>query len=652
MKSIEGLARRRLFEYAFWAVMSVIAGAVIYRVNLLDFWRPDSGIEALSVKSIFFLLALAVLLVTVRSKLVIDSGFLEPLRKLAEDHPVLFKVLLISFPVILFNLVNVFGPHYLLNDDPARYRAAIDRMITWSAWTQNYKLSAFTEWVAAWMTVNYSPFVVRLLYVLLYLTGISFCTYWISRRIFNLSSSCSYLAAVLPAIYPLQYQVIAGINVSYTLPGQLLALAALICGFCYLTRERHSWFLAILAGSLFAASTRMMEQAIFLSAAIGFIYLVTSRNIARKLVLLTPVAAASALVLYKMITTPRGAATPRDIPVDAILGRVVMFFEYLSPVRLQYSIVLVLLLLLAGLISFRFWSGIRDRVSEPLHFAWIPINMRCWILPVFAFAWTFFSAVPFIALNSHMAVRTIHLAGYGPWLVMAPGLVFLGSAVFFFMNSPVRKRLVVFIVFLTVTCAGFEHISYSINRHRLANYHWDILSSVVSRHAFPADTQVVVTDANMGSYSSYHICTGYLCRLLGNRLDVGGVVGPEYFYYDPFCQKRLWTTRMTGLRETGNLQLFRLVTGQDSQPEGFLQPYQYFLRVITSESPIQEGEAAGDWRLYEFDSRGRAKIRNSGHGLDQYKQLLAELSAEGIVPKQICWGDPENEPGGNSPIRD
>ena len=650
-KSIEGLAGRRFAGYTFWAGISFIIAGIIYRVNLLDFWRPDSGMKALSVQAVIFLLVFAALQVTVRSGLMANAGFLEPFRRLAEVHPVLFKAILIAAPVIFFNLVNVFGPHYLLVDDPARYRAALTRIVDWHTWNESYKISTLTEGFASWMIVNYSPYVVRLLYLLFYLTGISFCFYWISRRIFNLSPSCSYLAAVLPAIFPLQYQVIAGINLSYTLPGQLLALAALICGFSYLARERHSWFLAVLAGSLFVFSTRMMEQAIFLSAAIGFIYLVTSSHIARKLVLLTPVAAASALVLYKMIVDPRGAATPKDIPADEILRRTAMFLEYLSPVRAKYSIVLVLLLLVAGLVACSFWPAIRNRFSATPHFSWLPLKIRCWILPVFAGCWTLFPALPFIAFSSYMTPRTSHLAGYGPCLVLAPGLVFMGSAIFFFLSVPVKKRLVTALLFLAVACAGFEHTSYSIHKHRLANYHWDILASTISRHAFPVDSQVVVTDAYMGSYSSYHICTGYLCRLLGNRLDVGGLVGPEYFYYDPFCQDNLWTTRMTGLRETGHLQLFRLVTSKEIRPEGFLQPYHYFLRVITSETLPGENGGKEEWYLYEFDSQGNAEIRNKGQGLGQYKQLLVSLESEGIDPGQICWGNPENEPGGNSPLR-
>ncbi|MFH1965840.1 MAG: hypothetical protein ABIJ42_09925 [Acidobacteriota bacterium] len=652
MNVFERLIKSKFFEYTFWAGISFVISCGTYKIILLDFWSPDSRMESLGVVLLLALLVFVFLLVFIRSGWVSRTSFGGPLRELAEGHPVLFKFLLIAFPVILFNLVNVFGPHYLFNDDPFRYREGISILVDSSSWIYSSKLSTFTEALSMWMMAHYSPYVVRLLYLLLYLTGISFCMYWISRKIFNLNPACAYLAAVLPAIYPLQFQIIAGINISYTLIGQLFTLLALIVGFCYLTRERHSWFLVILAGLLFASATRLMEQAMFLSVAVGFIYLVTSSHILRKVLLLVPVAAASLGVFYEILMHPRGAAIPRGLPAEVILQRMKMFFGYLSPVGAEYSFALSLFLLAAGTGSFFFWPGIKERISDLPHFSWLPLKLRYWILPGFACTWTFFFAFPFIALNSHMSVRTIHLAGYGPWMVMAPGLAFLLSIGVSPLRKSVKKRMVTLTVFAVIFVAGVEHINYSMQRYAKASYHWDCLSSSVSYHAFPRDTQIVITDAYMGSYSSHHIGTGYLCRLLNNRLDVGGLVGQEYFYYDPFSRADLWQTRMTGLQGTSNLHLFRLVTDWESRSRGLLQPYRYFLRVITSKSMIKEGQESGDWHLYQVDDSGNAGIKHRGHGMDQYQELLGERKCEGVEPEHICWGNPDDEFGGNSPMRE
>lgn len=646
------LIKSKFFEYTFWSGVSFVISCGTYKIILLDFWNPDSRMESLSAVLLLALLVFVFLLVFIRSQWISRTCFIRNLQDLSDNHPGFLEALLIAFPVILFNLVNVFGPHYLFNDDPFRYRQGINIMMDWSSWIFDSKLSTFTESLSWWVMAHYSPYVVRLLYLLLYLTGISLCMYWISRKIFNLSPACAYLAAVLPAFYPLQFQIIAGINLSYTLIGQSFTLLALICGFCYLTRERHSWFLVILAGLLFISATRLMEQAMFLSAAVGFIYLVTSRHILRKVLLLVPVFAASAVVLYEMTVHPRGAAIPRDLPTEVILQRVKMFFAYLSPAGGEYSFALSLFLLAAGAGSFFFWPGIKERISELSHFSWLPMKLRYWILPVFVCAWTFFSAFPFVFLNSHMSVRTIHLAGYGPWMVMGPGLAFLLSIGFFPLRNPVKRRLLTFIMFTVIFITGFEHISYSMQKYGKANYYWDCLSSSISYYAFPRDSQIVITDAYMGSYSSHHIGTGYLCRLLNNRLDVGGLVGKEYFYYDPFSRADLWQTRMTGLQGTSNLHLFRIITDRESRSRGFLQPYRYFLRVITSKSMIKEGQEFGDWYLYQVDNSGDAGIKFMGHGLDQYQELLGRLKYEGVEPEHICWGNPSDEFGGNSPMRE
>ena len=642
------LLKSKYFEYAFWAGISFVIGWGIYRIILVGFWIPESRMESLSVVLVMSLLLFIFFLVFIRSGWVDRTGFGGPFRELVEGHPVLFRALLIAFPVILFNLANVFGPRFLVNDDPLRYWQGINILETLHNGLAEFDLFSIPERIFWGVMAHFSTYVARLVYLLFYLTGISFCMYWISRKIFNLTAPCAYLAAVLPAVFPLQHQIIAGINVSYTLLGQLLVLVGLICGFCYLTREKHSWVLVVSAGILFASATRIMEQAVFLSAAVGLIYLVTSKYVLRKVLLLVPVAVSSAAALYEMVFYPRGPAIAQDIPGEVILFRTLKFLAYLSPAIEENSFILILFLLVAGMGSLLIWPLMKERVSGLPHFSWIPQNLRYWILPAFVFAWTFFSVFPFIALNSQMTVRMIHYAGYGPWMVMAPGLAFLFWLVPF--RIPVKRRMLIFIVFMIIVVSGIEHMNHAMKNYAGPNYHWDGLSSTVSYHAFPLDSQIVITGADMGTYSSHYICTGYLSRLLNNRRDVSGLVGNEYFYYDPFSRADLWSSRMTGLRGTSNLHLFRFRIDGEIHPSEYLEQYRYFLRVITKESVFREGQEPGDWCLYKFDETGIAAIKYTGNGLDQYKELLGKLEKEGIKPEHICWGDPADKFGCNSPF--
>ena len=644
------LVDNKLFRIFIWSFFSFILSCAIYLAVIREMLRPESRMD--SVKAVIFitLIIASLLLAFVRLQWGTGSGSRGFFTELVKSHPGLFRAFLIALPVIIFNLVNVFGPHYLSNDDPYRYHLSLKGIDLWASWLRGFELNDFTEGFAWWTMSRYSPYVVRLQYLLVYLVGISFCFYWISKRIFNLTPVSCYLAAVIPAILPLQNQIIAGINISYTLVGQLFVLIGLIFGFCYLSRERHSWWLVFLAGCFFVAATRLMEQAMFLSAAMGVIYLATSKYILRKVLLLVPVAVSSAFVLHDMIVTPRNAAIPRSLSAEVILGRVEQFLVYISPIADRYSLIISLGLLTAGMAALFCWPVMKGRISGLPHFGWLPEKLRHLVLPGFVFAWTFFSAFPFIALNSHMQFRTIHMAGYGPWMIMAPGACFLFSSMILIPWKPVRKRLVVFAALVIVMLSGLEHYTQAVNKYRTPNFHWNSLSSAVYYHAFPPGSQIVITDAYMGSYQSYYICTGYLCRLLNNRLDIGGLVGNEYFFYDPFSQHNKWLSRMTGLAGIENLHLFRHVFERDFLSPGYLEPYQYFLRVITDKSEMPEGRGAGDWYLYQAGESGGFRIRNKGHGIEQYQQLLIELERSGIYPEDICWGNPEDEYGYSSPL--
>jgi len=640
---------KRIPELVFWSLFSLIAGAVICRKIILYFWPSLSSVPILSGTAIVALPVFLCCLIFIRETRLAGSSFGVLIRKTIDKHPVMSMGISIAFPVILFILVNVFGPHYLLNDDPLRYRRALESLIYWNTWNAYHALSAFTEGFSAWMSAHFSPYPVRLLYLFVYLTGISFCTFWVSRVVFNLSRGPAYLAAVLPALLPCQHQILAGINVSYTLLGQLIVLLALMTGFLYLVREEHSWFLAGASGTLFFLATRLMEQALFLAVPAVLLYLSASDKIRRKVVLIFPVALFSGVLLVRMWLDPRAAASPAALSLEAILQRAWFFLGYLSPVVHHWSPLFVILLMFAGMASIALNSDTRSRIRNTPHFAWIPEKLRVLVLPGFVFAWTICSVFPFIALTSNFSVRTLHLAGYGPWMLMAPGMLLLIDIGAYLLVKSARRRLFVFCAVLLLCAAGAGRYHNSLLKYEKGNQHWDGLSTLVSYHGFPHGSRIVITDANMGSYSSYHISCGYLSRLLNGRLDVSGLVGKEYFFYDPFDREKLWSKRMTGLEAEDNLHLFRLDDRGDKPAELVLYPYRYFLRVVGPGGEGNKTRKGGYWRLYEV-VESRSILRYEGYGLESYLSLLEEVSGEGITPDEICWGNPENPPGCNSPL--
>ena len=252
-----------------------------------------------------------------------------------------------------------------------------------------------------------------------------------------------------------------------------------------------------------------------------------------------------------------------------------------------------------------------------------------------------------------MPIRTLHIAGYGPWLLMAPGLVFLISSILVFLKESARYRVAVFLFLVIILAAGIQHVLYAKNAYRDGNAYWTALSENISYHAFPEGSEIVITNALTGTHQTYYQTSGYLSRLLGNRTDISGLVGHEFFYYDPFSQTSRAIRSMTGLSKMDNLHLFRWDVDKKNtmklQHRGGLRPYQYFLRVITDESTKRENEKTGDWYLYSLNSNNESSIMHTGHGIEEYLKLLDELKLKNITPQQICWGNPKDRFGCNSP---
>ncbi len=112
---------------------------------------------------------------------------------------------------------------------------------------------------------------------------------------------------------------------------------------------------------------------------------------------------------------------------------------------------------------------------------------------------------------------------------------------------------------------------------------------------------------------------------------------------------------MTGLRGTGSLHLFRLADRADHEDcsfQGALERFGYFLRVISDKSAREEEQQTDDWFLHKLEKGGSFSVIHSGHGLDAYLGLLEKLAKEAISPEQICWGDPGDDFGVNSPHRE
>ena len=125
--------------------ISIVFAVLVYSQIIPESWRTGSQIGALAAVSGLALAFYWFCSIVTKSHSRPDKIPSGPLMELVEKNRLLFITLLIVLPVIIFNLAHVFGPRYLLADDPSGYLTGIDSMVRISLWTDHYILNAFTE---------------------------------------------------------------------------------------------------------------------------------------------------------------------------------------------------------------------------------------------------------------------------------------------------------------------------------------------------------------------------------------------------------------------------------------------------------------------------------------------------------------------------
>ena len=236
--------------------------------------------------------------------------------------------ILIALAVILFNLVGIFGSDILLHDDPGWYASVLAGKFP--TFLMKYSaLLAQREWLA-WNIMAVSPQLARGIYVLFLMVPISWCFYYLLHSKFGFSRGAAVTAAVLPNILPYQWQIPAGINMSYTLWGLLFALFTLILGFHYLENTTPRNWLR-LGGTVlcYFIATQMTEQGVFLFPPLFLAYFGYSRWSKKHLWLISLLFGIAATKLIHIIISPR---RPTDIaPPGEMFERIGLYVKWSLP---------------------------------------------------------------------------------------------------------------------------------------------------------------------------------------------------------------------------------------------------------------------------------------------------------------------------------
>ncbi len=169
--------------------------------------------------------------------------------------------ILIAVPIVLFNLIAVFGLDVLLADDASRYYRIAEGTF----------VLKFIHLAIGWITLGISlnimrlsPDLIRAIYVLFVMVPLSCLIYNLLHKKMGFPKIAAYFAAVLPNILPGQYLIPAFINGSHVSIGLIAVLSCFFASFRYLESQLpKNWKMLLTAVFLYALATQLGDQPVF-----------------------------------------------------------------------------------------------------------------------------------------------------------------------------------------------------------------------------------------------------------------------------------------------------------------------------------------------------------------------------------------------------
>jgi hypothetical protein len=531
----------------------------------------------------------------------------------------------IAFTIILFNLMAIFGLDILLHDDPANYTLVLTGQFPW--WGLEHSLIApFTEWIG-WNIMAYSPNLARGLYVVLLMVPLSFCFYYLLRYRLGFSRMTAYTAAVLPLILPGQWQIPAGINMSYVLWGLPVALAALIIGFQYLEKNTPKNLIRLASAVLcYLIATQIMEQAVFLFPPFVLAFWGYKKFAIKNIRLMAGFTIIAAIRLIQTIVNPRDAAVVHSIPLDEIAKRILLYFQWSLPFPNIDPVCLIIIFM--GIISVGFILYLKRPGTEPKTNRIFPY--------IFLIVWAISTIFVFIFISRDYTPRYVFISSFGLNALFVFSIYVILKNVFhgkFKWYIPVFAALIIF--------SGVSRYFTLKEIYTQVNTPFSIVQRDLNKMRLPSNSQIVIVGVR-GISGCWAISSGYLQFAL-KRKDVTGLVmwsgkstGGGYYnfdnHFDP--QQRGWGPRyrMTGLSTDQPVFLFRM-----NRKNAKLKQLEYALQW--------KGEKKdAPWTILRVDKVfGQIFPFVAGVGMDEYQSTIQQLQTRGIAQADILWGGPPTE---------
>jgi hypothetical protein len=471
---------------------------------------------------------------------------------------------------------------------------------------------------------------------------VSCCFYYLSRSSFGFSRPTAFAAAVLPVILPQQWEVPAGINMSYVLWGLLFSLLSFMLGFHYLEKNTpHNW--ARLTGALmcYLAATQIMEQSLFLFPPFALAFWGYHRFNKKSLRIIIAFSLVSLAKLVQISLYTR--KTMQWMTPGEVIERVGLYFQWALPVPgipPVFAAVIFLGIVLWGFILY-FKHSVEEPAKEtksPTLFAHLPLKSRGIFFYGLFIGWSIITVSPGIVLSIVYTIRYTYISLFG---AMAIFLFSLHTIILeLFPGREKEKRLYIPLILILVIISGVSRYFYLKDILDLENTNQAVITRSLAKLKLPLHAQVVVVGIEgvglKGFDGGWERSSGYL-KFAMKRKDLNGLISPIHSsalynfdnHFDPGLRK--WRPRyyMTGLAPEQPVFLFRLDkrTGELNQLEYALQ-----WRGDKKDAP---------WTILKVDKRtGKILPFASGAGMEEYLSTLEKLKKPGIRQSDILWGGP------------
>ncbi|MFC2146247.1 hypothetical protein ACFLRT_02690 [Acidobacteriota bacterium] len=541
--------------------------------------------------------------------------------------------ILIAVPIILFNLIAVFGADILLADDAAHYFRLTEGTLFKIKFIHLFLGTIINE--TTYTIMGLSPELIRGIYVLFVMVPLSCLIYYLFQKKMGFPGVAAYSAAVLPNILPAQFQIPAFVNGTQVLLGLIAVAACLLFSFKYLDHQaQKNWKPLLMAAFLYLLATLVTDQPVFSFPVLVFA-IWGYHKLNRKHLFLA--VSFSLVFLHKaawIVLLPRGSTHMAETSISGALKRLGQYFSAMLPlpqISPEGEFIILLAIVFCSIIVtglFFYMKNHNEGFTILKPFAHLSHKKFIFYIYGFLFIWLVSNIIVFITVSPRpFRVRYSYYAAYGLNALLALSLYPILAKIF---RS--KKKLVTIAFAVLILITGWFRITQLKSHYDRLNADQAMIIENLNRFQFPENSQIVIYSTYGGNFwGDWYQSSGHL-RYMLKRNDINGFIGNKgrkYFdFYDPFDVRSRGFGKAHWMRGLDiNRPLFLFV----EKNKEFKQ-YEYALQW-------KEKTGKAEWTIFHFDKKtGKESLLLRGIGSDDYYSTLARLRSKGISQNDILWG--------------